>query len=153
MRVKKQFEEIFEVLEANKNKKVSTILPQLLELMQAKTAANSTYKQIGGVTYIFCYYHKQWEVVEGELNDGVPYGAKKSTAHGYNTMCKEGTSAWTKANRTYKKAKKLLLDDVANGTIAAEEVGAKMVELEELRADIVPLSDALMQYVLDEEPK
>ena len=46
--IKKQFVEVYELLEANSNKKVSTILPELVELMSRKTNGGTnghTYKK------------------------------------------------------------------------------------------------------------
>lgn len=121
MNVKKQFAEIYALLEENKNKKVSTIMPQLAALMTTKTAGGSdigrTYLKDGETTYaVYCYYHKKWE-----LTNIAEYGSKLNTATGFNTMCKEGVSSWTKQQRVYKKHREQLLMQLAAGTILKDE--------------------------------
>lgn len=144
--VKKQFEEIYALLEANQNRKVSTLMPELLELMKGKQANRTFMKDDdGNVTHIYCYYHKQWEAVDTELQDGIPYGKKASSSTGYNTMCKEGTSNWTKQNRTYKKTKELLLERVAAGEEV--DINAELAAAAQAKDEIVPISDTYMLYV------
>ena len=129
--VKKVFIDIANLLEENKNKKVSTILPQLLELMTAKNSGGSDIGKTflkdenDEVFAIYCYYHKKWELVlECE------YGSKKGTATNLNTMCKEGVSHWTKQQRVMKKGKEELLNLVMDGEVAREDIGSAMAELE-----------------------
>ena len=86
MTIKKAYIELFELLEANQDVSVAEIMPQVLELVQAKSNSKTYHKDDeGNVVAIYCYYHKCWERV-----DEVEYGAKSSTTHGFNTMCKEG---------------------------------------------------------------
>jgi len=137
MTIKKQFVEIYELLEANKSKKVSTVLPELIELMTAKqNSKNFILDDDGNVTHVYCYYHKQWEDVTV-----AEYGAKKSTATGLNTMCKEGVSQWTKAQKAKKDAKAKLLEDVAKGLVEVSEVATKMTEIDAQAAEIIPRKD------------
>lgn len=124
MTTKKVFKDVVELLEANKNRKVSSMLEQIYELTKAKTN-NKTFHLVDGETEIvYCYYHKQWELVKQ-----TPYGLKASTASGLNTMCKLGVSNWTKQQRSYKKAKDALLLQVAEGSISSEEVGPLLKQL------------------------
>ena len=140
--VKKVFIDIANLLEVNKNKKVSTILPQLLELMTAKNSGGSDIGSSylkddeGNVFAVFCYYHKKWELIEA-----VKYGAKKGTSSGLNTMCKEGVSKWTKQQRVAKKAKSELLDEVASGDIDVSDIGGVQEEIETNRAKVEPRED------------
>lgn len=137
--VKKVYLPLIELLEANKGKKVSTLLPEIMELVQSKQTAKAfkTDEQ-GEVTHIFCYYHKKWEpVAECE------YGHKKNTATGLNTMCKEGLSNWTKQQREFRKAKEGILDLVTSGELAPQDVEAKLTELEEARNVIHPRKDGI----------
>lgn len=133
--IKKQFEELVALLEANKGKKVSTILPQVVELCSAKQQAK-TFKldDEGNVTHVYCYYHKEWEDVSE-----CAYGTKKSSASGLNSMCKAGYNQWSKQQRDYKKAKEQLLQDVADGEVEASELQAMLNDLEAKRTEIVPL--------------
>jgi hypothetical protein len=137
--VKAQYQELVNLLEANKNKKVSTILPQIMELVTTKQKSRTFIKDDeGNILAIYCYYHKRWERL-----DECEYGKKASSSHGYNTMCKEGTSQWTKQQREAKKAKEQLLTQLANGEITQDELTSLMDEIEEQRTRIIPREDGL----------
>ena len=135
--VKKQFEEVYALLEANSNKKVSTILPQLMELM-TKKGGNSTFvtNDHGEVVAIYCYYHKKWELVSE-----CEYGAKKNTATGLNTMCKQGVSAWTRQQRIKKQGEAKLLEKVADGSLDPSLIGDRLAELKAEAEVIEPRDD------------
>jgi len=138
MTIKKQFEEIVALLEANKGKKVSTILPEILEMTKAKQQAkNFEVDEEGNVTRVFCYYHKVWEDVSK-----CEYGAKKSSASGLNSMCKVGYNQWSKQQRDFKKAKDALLQQVADGEVEASELNVMLDNLEAERVSIVPRETA-----------
>lgn len=139
MNVKKVYQPLVELLQENQNKKVATLLPEILELVQSKRVQKS-YKMDdeGNVTHIFCYYHKLWEPVSD-----VEFGSKKNTATGLNTMCKEGLSNWTKQQRNYRKGKEFILDLVADGTIAPQEVESELTKLEEARQAVHPREDGI----------
>ena len=144
--VKKAYVEIVALLETNTNKKVSTILPQILELCQSKGSGitNTVLKNSNDEVYaVFCYYHKKWELI-----DECEYGAKKSTASGLNTMCKEGVSNWTKQQRIAKQAKSALLDSITNGELLVEDLAEAQDAIEEARTVIVPRLDG---FGTDEE--
>lgn len=138
--VKKAYIDIVELLEANSNKKVSTILPQILEMVTSKSTSGvgKTFKtdDEGNVTHIFCYYHKQWEAI-----DVAEYGKKKHSASGFNTMCKEGVSHWTKANRMATIAKESVLAQVASGELSGEDVAHELALIEEAKGEITPRAD------------
>jgi hypothetical protein len=138
--IKKAYVELHSLLEANANKKVSTIMPLLLELMSAKSGGGTvgnTFKkdEDGNVTHVFCYYHKEWEAVAD-----VEYGSKKGTATGLNTMCKVGVSNWTKQQRMFKKSEDEVLAKILSGEITVDEAHALRAEAEEARGAIVPLN-------------
>jgi hypothetical protein len=137
--VKKVYLPLIELLENNQNKKVSTLLPEILELVQSKQVSRS-YKtdENGCLTHVFCYYHKLWEPV----ND-VEFGSKRNTATGLNTMCKEGLSNWTKQQREYRRAKENILDKVANGTIAPQDIDTRLAELEKAKQVVHPRLDGI----------
>lgn len=139
--VKKQFEEIYTVLEENKNKKVSTILPQLIELMSKKNNASGQANTFikddeGNVVAIYCYYHKKWELISE-----CEYGSKKGTATGYNTMCKEGVSKWTKAQRVKKTAEAELLTKVSSGELTVEDIAVEQARILETSKEIIERED------------
>jgi len=141
MNVKKQYEELAVFLEANKAKKVNTIMPQLMEMMQRKNNASGLTNTFvkddnDNVIAIYCYYHKMWELVAK-----VEYGSKKGTATGYNTMCKQGVSMWTKQQRAKKQEEALILTAVAKGELAVEEISAKQEEIADKAKLVEPRAD------------
>ena len=142
--VKKVYEPLMQLLLDNQDMKVSTLMPALVKLMQAKKGGSDTGKTFlkddeGNVIAVFCYYHKKWELVEH-----VAYGLKANTATGLNTMCKEGTSAWSKQQRDFKKAKESLLMQVCEGLLSGEELPEQMELAEEGRKLIV--EGSLQEY-------
>ncbi len=148
--VKKQFEELYTLLVDNKNKKVATVLPQLIEMMQKKNNASGQANTFmkddeGNVTHIFCYYHKKWEDVLRQGPDGVTgvaeYGSKKGTSTGLNTMCKEGVSNWTKQQRVKKQAEAGLLTKIISGEIVPEDLPTEQAKLSEESKVIKPRAD------------
>ena len=97
------------------------------------------------VIAIYCYYHKQWELV----ND-VPYGSKINTATGLNTMCKVGVSKWTKKQRDAKKGKEELLTNVASGDIQVSDI-LKFQEDIEITRLTMDTEDMPQGYSTEEE--
>lgn len=141
MAIKKQFEEIYALLEANKNKQIKTVMADLLVLMQSKSSGSDLNRTFikddeGNVTHVYCYYHKKWESVKV-----AEYGVKANTATGLNTMCKEGVSSWTKQQRAFKKAQADLLQAVASQELSPEELPALMEQLEVERKTIEVRND------------
>lgn len=135
--VRKQYQELIALLESNKNKKISTIMPSILELVTTTHKARTFIKDSDDTTLaIYCYYHKQWELV-----DVAEYGNKKSSASGLNTMCKEGTSHWTRQQREAKKASATLLTSLADGSLALDDLALKQEEIEAERLIITPRED------------
>lgn len=141
MNVKKQFADIIAVLEANPNKKVSSVMDEILALCSKKSNGGSNgstlYKNADGkVVAVFCYYHKKWELVAD-----CEYGSKANTASGLNTMCKEGVSNWTKQQRLSKQAKAELLDKVAKGEVVVDNITAELERIDESTKAVVDRED------------
>lgn len=139
--VKKMYEEINQLLVDNKNKKVSTILDQLQELMTKKknlSGQDKTFaKDENGITIcVFCYYHKRWELV-----DVCAYGAKASSASGLNTMCKEGVSKWTKQQRVRKQDEANILNKITSGELEVSDIGQAKEDILNDSKVIVPRED------------
>lgn len=132
--IKKAFVEIVDTLQANTNELVGDILPQVIALASAKTGggggkATTFHKnEDGQIVGIQCYYHGLWMSPEV-----VDFGKKASSATGFNSMCKDGVSKWTKQERVAKVAKEQLLQDVANGAVDATDLVDMMAEIEEAR--------------------
>ena len=136
MSVKKAYTNIIAFLEVNADKKVKSILDELIELCSAKSAGSSTtsvYRNDAGeVTFVRCGYFKQWLPVAH-----VAFGAKVGSASGLSPMSKEGTSLWTKQQRVAKAAKDGLLEQVAAGDVEAGDLGNLMQEIETARLTVV----------------
>lgn len=141
MTIKKAYIEIIELLEANENSKVKSILDQVRELASAKVGGSrgggSTYlKDVqGNVVAVLDYYFKRWMPLVGEK--AVEFGAKKSTSTGLNTMSKAGVSTWTKQHREATAAHAALLGKVAAGEIQPTDIEAEQAKIEAARKAIV----------------
>lgn len=139
MTIKKAFVPLLELLEANKNKKVEALLPQILALVTAKQLDRTfAVNDAGEVTHIYCYYHKKWEALAD-----VEYGAKKHSTHGYNTMCKEGVNAWTKQQRDYRVGLDQLLTAAIANKYDSDALTAQRLVLESARQAIIARKDGL----------
>ena len=144
--IKKVYTELVELLEANQNKKVSSIMDQVLELATTKQSTkNFLTNDKGEVTHVFCYYHKKWEPLAE-----VEFGKKKHSASGYNSMCKEGVNQWSKQNRDAKKAEAELLDKVASGELAPDDIQKAREDIQAEKAKIVPREDGIGFDSIDE---
>jgi len=132
MTIKKAYIDIIALLEANKSKKVSTILEEVTQLASSKVATKTfRTNEAGEVTEIFCYYHKEWELVSEH-----EYGAKASSATGLNSMCKVGVNAWTKQQRVAKQEKEELLMRVASGEVEPANLTDELAKIEATRTSI-----------------
>ena len=142
--IKKDFVQLVELLQTNSNKKVSTLMPQILELATKKSTSSADHEKTfitdddGNVVAVFCYYHKKWE-----LTKDCEYGPKKSSASGLNTMCKVGVSAWTRQQRASKKANDELLDKLASEEIQMSDLASARREIEETRLLVEPRTDVV----------
>lgn len=128
--VKKAFQPIVAFLEANKDKTVSEILGDVIALTAAKGSrvASASLKDADGKTWaVRCYWHEQWELVDGE--GAVEYGPKANTSTGLNSMCRSGTNQWNAANNGKKKQKEQIFQDLMAQKITHEEAQAQTAEL------------------------
>lgn len=122
---KKQFQSLVEFLEANKDKKIKDVLNEIYAQTALKVQAKTALvDKDGKVLAVFCYYHKQWEVL-----DEVEYGKKASSTTGFNTMCKIGTSKWTKQNNAIKQVDNTILNLLESGELKLEDIKDKKEEL------------------------
>jgi hypothetical protein len=137
MPIKKAFVELHTFLVANENKKVSSIMDEVTEIMSTKGAggaASTVHRDVdGNVVAILDYYFKKWLPVEF-----VEFGVKANSASGLNTMCKLGTSLWSKQQREFRNGKEELLAAVAAGNVQPTEIQDKLDELETSRTYIAP---------------
>lgn len=147
MAIKKAYAELVAFLEENKDSKVKTILPGVIDLCSAKAGGfgggEPKFKKDdkGVVTHVFCYYHKKWEEVAV-----CEYGVKTTSPTGLSNMCKEGTSMWTKQQRAAKKAKEDLLTGIAipegeEGHINVADLAGLQADIEAYRGAVIPRED------------
>jgi len=150
MTIKKAFIGIHALLLANEDKKVKTVMPELVEIMSAKGAgggASSVHRDDdNNIVGIMDYYFKVWLPVAF-----VEYGAKANSASGLNTMCKLGTSLWTKQQRDFKKGKEDLLNEVAAGNVLPGEIQDHLDTLEEARGFIAEYPIPELAFASTEE--
>lgn len=145
MSIKKAYEPIIAAmvaaLETNPKVRLADVMEEIKALASAKAARSVEGKSAirdasGTVVAIFDYYFKRWMPLVGEK--AVEFGKKANTNTGFNTMCKEGVSLWTKQQNDATKANKQLLEDVKSGTIQATDIGARQEEIEVARKSIAP---------------
>ena len=138
-------------LAENSKKKVSSISEDLLAMVaklsipKSSGAGRNFVKDAeGNVIAVFCYYHKVWELVEH-----IPYGKKASNAStGLNTMCKEGTSNWTKQQKAYKAGESELLTKLSIGEVDVSELPTLKQQLEDAKTAIVP--NSMTEYCFED---
>lgn len=146
MNIKKPYVEVVEFLMANENKKVSSIIGEILLMCESKKTDSTVIKDSdGNIVAIYCWYHKQWEIVKD-----VPYGAKANSTTGYNTMCKVGVSKWTKAQRDAKQALADLLTKVGKGEVEPTDIVKLQQDIEAKRLQI-DTTDMPIGYASEEE--
>jgi hypothetical protein len=138
MKIKKQFQPLIDLLNQNKHETIESLMPEILKIAGAKQASKTFLKDDeGNTTHIFCYYHKKWEPIS------VGYTTKQKSASGYNTMCKEGQSRWTKQQRQAKLDRDELMSDFAMGAVEAEDLKDELKAIDERKAKIVPREDGI----------
>lgn len=142
MAIKKAYEDLVNFLNENQDKKVKSILPNVLEMCSAKGAGGSATTFVrddnGKVAAIRCSYYGKWMPLSH-----VSFGKKAGSASGFNSMSTEGTNNYSKQQRQYKQAKEALLDQVASGDLPAEQVSAELAKLEEARTAVIPRKDGI----------
>lgn len=138
------FAQAIETLKANKVKKsvIEEVTAQYNEAVYITSSKKSNGSGSSSTAYfdenrnlvaVFCYYHKRWELVSN-----IEYGKKTGTKTGLNTMCKEGTSAWTKNNRALQKQKDALTQQMLKGELTHDQFKE---QYENISFNIEPHSD------------
>lgn len=146
MNIKKPYVEVVEFLMANENKKVSSIIGEILLMCESKKQDSTAIKDSdGNIIAIYCWYHKQWELVKD-----VPYGAKANSTTGLNTMCKVGVSKWTKAQRDAKQALAELLTKVSKGEVEPTDIVKLQQDIEAKRL-LIDETDKPIGFASEEE--
>lgn len=146
MNIKKMYVEVIAILEENKDKKVSSILDEIKAMCESQKQSSTVVYRDGQVYAIFCFEHKVWEILEH-----VPFGSKKNSTTGYNTMCKSGVSSWTKRQSVAKKEKADLLLKVANLEIEPQDLTKLMSDIETIRKTHPVDLDGISEWKLSKE--
>ena len=144
MTIKKAYVQIVDFLEANGDKKVKTIISDVIAMASARTGggggkATAFHKDENGVVVaVKCFYHKLWMSPQV-----VDFGAKASSATGLNSMCKDGVSKWTKRDRAYKAGKEALLEDLMNpeSGVSQDNLADAMAALDTAKTTIIARED------------
>lgn len=142
MAVKKTMVPLIEYLTENLDKKVSEVIEAVVALASTKSrgtgngaATTTMIKDANGkVVAILDYYFKRWMPLVGDLT--VEFGKKASTASGFSSMCKLGTSLWTKQQQNAKKAMTGILLEVEDGSLAISDIAERKAEIEDARKAI-----------------
>ena len=160
MAIKKVYQEIVAFLEDNPEKKVKSVLDEVISMCEAKRASGAqTYLKDakGKVVAILDYYFKRWMPLVG--SQAVEFGIKNGSSTGYNTMCKVGASQWVKQNRQIKNAKTDMLKELKAGTLLPKDIEAREIEIEAESKKIVgtdlgfATKEEVLQYLADEGVK
>jgi hypothetical protein len=155
--IKKAYEPILAILEANPEAKIKTVLEQIRGLASAKATRNATTflkNDKGEVVAIFDYYFKRWMPVVGPK--AVEFGKKEKTPTGFNNMSKEGVSLWTKQLREAKQAEIALLTRVTKGELKPTDIPAEQEKIKAQREAVAETDkgfatqDDLMKYLKKE---
>jgi len=135
MATKKQFQPLMNFLGSNKTKTVEEIMGAVLVMCESKRVQDTVIydPDNGKALAIFCYYHKQWELISD-----YEYGVKKSTTSGLNTMCKVGASHWNKQWKESTRKEKEMLSDVMSGKIQVEQMVGIQRQIERGKFTIIP---------------
>lgn len=149
MAIKKMFSAIVDLLEANVDKKVSSVIEQVIKLAEAKTGGGggvSAFHVVEDVVVaVRCSYHKLF--FDPRVVD---FGAKTSSATGLSSMSKDGTAKWNAQYKTAKEAEAGLLTRLTNGEIEVADIGTEQEAIATERALIVPLEDGYGFATLEE---
>lgn len=139
MTIKKMYVDIVQLLDENQDKKVKSIMDQVLSLASAKTnrsTGNTYLKDDKNETVaVKCYYFKRWMPVVGP--EAVEFGLKKSTTTGLNTMSKLGAKHWTKQNNQAKTAHSAMLDALEQGATEVANIGQEKAKIESDRLAVI----------------
>lgn len=139
VKVKKAYQELVDFLRANEDKKVKSVLAQVIEMCTAKTAggvATASHRdENGNVVAIRCNFFDKWFPISH-----VEFGKKEGSATGFNSMCKEGANAFSKQQRDFRAAKEKLLERVAAGEVEPADIQKHLEDLETARKTIPAFS-------------
>lgn len=157
MTIKKAFTEIHDFLQANKDKKVASILDQAIAFMSAqRNSAESMAIRDGkgNVVALMDAYTGRWAALVG--SKAVEFGVKANTSTGLNPMSKASLNQYNKQQSAAKKAGAELLQKVAAGEVKPASINEHLAAIEEARKAVVDTGEgfdsreALVKYLSKE---
>lgn len=142
MTIKKAYVDIVEFLKENADKKVKSILDDVISMASAQRASAETTSirnSDGEVIAIRDAYSERWCALVGE--QAVEFGIKANTSTGFNPYTKQALNQWNKQQREAKQAGADLLQEVAAGNVQPTEINDKMAEIEAQRVAVIDLGE------------
>ena len=147
MTIKKQFKDVIDFLEKNKNLKIEQIIDQVTEMCSGKsgggTRAETWIKDADGKCLAICgYADGRWKPVVGKHK--VEFSTKTGTGHGFNVDSKAGLKAWHARNAKAKKVLDEMMTTLKSGTV--KDV-AKHIADHEKRANAIKAEPCVLDPV------
>ncbi len=149
--IKKDFIELVSFLEENKEKKVKTILPTIINMVEAKRGRTPSPECWVDDTLIgkYCTYHDKWEPISQFRQDNEGK---------YPSVCLFGSRARAKAAAAKKASEAALLEKVVSGEVSVEDLPAEKAAIDEQAATVVfddkaqyfDIKDDLREYFYSE---
>ncbi len=134
--IKVALQPLIAFLTANKDKRVSTVLKEAIELATARTGGGGgarSYHLVDNVVIAAkCGYFDMWFKQGGDGD--MEFGTKTSSPSGLNSLSKEGAAAWAKQNTAHRKSRDALLMSIADGETEISEMPALLQGFEDARA-------------------
>jgi len=90
----------------------------------------------GAPEFVFCTYHKQWEPVVAEDEDGEEFNlfvADAKSKNGLRRFCDMGDKQWKEAAKIFNASKTAILADVLDEKLTGSEGKAAIAELQTAR--------------------
>lgn len=123
----------------------------LSELTKPKVGGSSNiedYTVLDGdtTTHIFCAYHKQWEPVVVEDEDGEIeelFKTSDKAKNGYERSCIQGDKQWKEQAKVYKASKDAVYVDLLDENVDAAGAKAAIASLDAARATHTPREDGI----------
>lgn len=139
----------------NATEELTAALSELTKPKVGGSSDVSDYTVFDGedVTYIYCAYHKKWEPVTVEYEDGeiVPlFKASTKSKNGFDRSCIQGDKQWKEQAKVYKASKDAVMTDLLDEKITSGEAKETIADLDAARAEHTPREDGLGS---DERPE
>lgn len=144
MAIKKVFQEIINLLEANKDKRVSAVLSDVMALAsvkQTRERASETYitDTEGKVVAIRDFYFKRWMPIVGKK--AVAFSEKKGSKTGLSGISVLGQSKFSAAKSRAIKEEKELMNKLIAGEITVEAAKTEREAIQTRRETPVAVLD------------